>query len=129
MKNLMRHIEAAEVGDKIISFFFNARGATLERTTEGLYRSLLYQMADDMLSPLTDLRAETIELYRTQGWPLELLKELCRKALRQLASENKVTIFIDALDEGNIEDDIRDMVTFVEGLATETYASGRSLHI
>jgi hypothetical protein len=129
MKNLMRHIEAAEVGDKIISFFFNARGATLERTTEGLYRSLLYQMADDMLSPLTDLRAETIELYRTQGWPLELLKELCRKALRQLASENKVTIFIDALDEGNVEDDIRDMVTFVEGLATETYASGRSLHI
>jgi hypothetical protein len=129
MKNLLRHIEAAEAGDEVVSFFFNARGATLERTTEGLYRSLLYQMADDVPSPLTDLRAETIELYRTRGWPLELLKDLCRKVLRQLTSETKVTIFIDALDEGNVEDDVRDMVTFVEELATKASSRTRSLHI
>jgi hypothetical protein len=129
MKNLLRYIETAEAGDKVVSFFFNARGATLERTTEGLYRSLLYQMAGDVRSPLTDLRAETIELYRIRGWPLELLKDLCRKALRQLASETKATIFIDALDEGNVEDDVRDMVTFVEELAAEAQASGLTLHI
>jgi hypothetical protein len=129
MKNLLRHIEAAEASDKVISFFFNARGATLEKTTEGLYRSLLYQMAGDVPSPLTDLRAETIELYSIQGWPLELLKDLCRKASRQLTSETKVTIFIDALDEGNVEDDIRDMVTFIEELTAEASSSGQFLHI
>jgi hypothetical protein len=129
MKNLLRHIEAAEAGDKAVSFFFNARGATLERTTEGLYRSLLYQMASDVPLPLTDLRSETIELYSIQGWPLELLKDLCRKALRQLASETKVTIFIDALDEGNVEDDIRDMVTFIEELSTEAFSRRQTLRI
>jgi hypothetical protein len=129
MKNLLRHIEAAEAGDKVVSFFFNARGATLERTTEGLYRSLLYQMAGDVPSPLIDLRAETIELYSIQGWSLELLKDLCRKALRQLASETKLTVFIDALDEGNVEDDIRDMVIFSDELATEASSSGQTLNI
>jgi hypothetical protein len=54
MKNLLRHVEAAASGDKVVSFFFNARGVTLERTTEGLYRSLLYQMTCDAPSSLTD---------------------------------------------------------------------------
>jgi nucleoside-triphosphatase THEP1 len=129
MKDLLRRVEAAEAGHKVVSFFFNARGATLEKTTEGMYRSLLFQMAGDLPSPLTNLRHETVELYGKRGWPLELLKDLCRKALRQLASESEVTIFIDALDEGNVEDDVRDMVTFIEELATEASSSGRSLHI
>jgi hypothetical protein len=129
MKILLRRVQAAEVGDKVVSFFFNARGATLERTTEGLYRSVLYQVAGDVPSPLTDLRAETIELYGKQGWPLELLKDLCRKALRRLSSETKTTIFIDALDEGDVEDDVRDMVGFIEELAAEASSGGRTLHI
>ena len=33
-------------GDLIISYFFNARGDSLEMSVEGMYRSLLYQLLE-----------------------------------------------------------------------------------
>jgi energy-coupling factor transporter ATP-binding protein EcfA2 len=129
MKSLLRHAEAAKTDGKVVSFFFNARGALLERSTEGMYRSMLYQMAGDVPSPLTDLRLETVRLYRRQGWPLELLKDLCHKAVRHLTGEIGITFFIDALDKGDIEDDVRDMVRFFEALAAEASSDGRPLKV
>jgi hypothetical protein len=40
MKGLLRHAKGAYANDKVVSFFFNARGMPLERSTEGMYRSL-----------------------------------------------------------------------------------------
>jgi hypothetical protein len=129
VKTLLRHTEASQPDEKVISFFFNARGALLERTTEGMYRSILFQMAGYVPSPLAKLRAETIEFYGTQGWPLELLKDLCRQNVRYLTGETGLTVFIDALDEGNEEDDVRDMVTFIEELAADASSDDRALHV
>jgi hypothetical protein len=46
-----------------------------------------------------------------------------------LTSEIRITVFIDALDEGDVEDDVRDMVTFIEELAAGNSSSDRSLHV
>jgi hypothetical protein len=129
MKSLLSYAKVAKPGGKVVSFFFNARGSPLERSIEGMYRSLLYQMAIDLPSPLTNLRTETVELYGSKEWPLELLKDLCRKAVRYLTNETTLTFFIDALDEGDVEDDVRDMISFVEELATEASENGRTLSI
>ena len=44
MKCILNHITSHAPECNIISFFFNARGESLERSTEGCYRSLLHQM-------------------------------------------------------------------------------------
>jgi hypothetical protein len=129
MKGLLRHAKEAYPNDKVVSFFFNARGTPLERSTEGMYRSILHQMASNVSSLLPDLDLETMEYYAAQGWPLELLKDLCREAVRHLTGETRVTVFIDALDEGDVEDDVRDMVAFIEELTAGNFPSNQRLHV
>jgi hypothetical protein len=84
MKGLLRHAKEVYSDEKLVFFFFNARGTALERSTEGLYRSILHQTASNVPSLLVDLDAETMEVYAKEGWPLELLKDLCREAVRNL---------------------------------------------
>jgi hypothetical protein len=78
---------------------------------------------------LTDLDVETMELYAKQGWPLELLKDLCREAVRYLTSKTGITVYIDALDEGDVEDDVRDMVAFIEELTARTSTGNQPLRV
>lgn len=75
MKGLLRHAKETYRNDKVVSFFFNARGTALERSTEGMYRSILHQMASLVPSLSVDLDTETMEYYEAQGWPFELLKD------------------------------------------------------
>jgi hypothetical protein len=44
----------------------------------------LHQTASNVPSLSVDLDAETMEVYAKEGWPLELLKDLCREAVRNL---------------------------------------------
>ena len=129
MKGLLRHAKETYPNDKIVSFFFNARGTPLERSTEGMYRSILHQMASNVPSLLFDLDSETMEFHAAQGWPLELLKDMCREAVQHLTGETRVTVFIDALDEGDVEDDVRDMVNFIEELTARNLSSNQTLHV
>jgi hypothetical protein len=129
MKGLLRHAKEAYPNDKVVSFFFNARGTPLERSTEGMYRSILHQMASNVPSLFIDLDPETMEFYAAQGWPLELLKDLCRETIRHSTGKTGVTIFIDALDEGHVEDDVRDMVAFIEELTAGNSANNKNLHV
>lgn len=129
MKGLLRHAKEAYPDDKVVSFFFNARGTPLERSTEGMYRAILHQMASNVPSLLVDIDPETMKFYAAQGWPLELLKDLCRETVRHLTGKTRVTVFIDALDEGHVEDDVRNMVGFIEELAAGSSASNQNLHM
>lgn len=49
--------------------------------------------------------------------------------MRYLTSGTGVTIFIDALDEGEVEDDVRDMVAFIEELTAGNTSSNQNLHV
>ncbi|KAI1073061.1 hypothetical protein LB507_009050, partial [Fusarium sp. FIESC RH6] len=105
------------------SFFFNARGDTLERTVSGMYRSLLLQLFTgfpDLQCVLDD--SDLIPQNQTTCPSLNCLKDLLRSAVLKLG-QRSFTCFIDALDECD-EQQVMDLVSFFEDVA-ETCTESR----
>ncbi|KAH9232141.1 hypothetical protein K456DRAFT_1896313 [Colletotrichum gloeosporioides 23] len=104
----------------LITFFFNARGEQLEKSTTGMYRSLLAQLIDGFpqLRTILDFPAMMIPTNGLRVWALESLKDLFEEAVLNLENLS-VTCFIDALDECD-EDEIRNMASFFEHIAEAT---------
>ncbi|KAF4547234.1 Ankyrin repeat-containing protein 42 [Elsinoe fawcettii] len=119
-KFILGQVKASLPDATTISFFFNARGTALEKSTVGLYRSLLLQL---------------LALCKNDGcwrsapswkhWPFRegdnmnttILKQLLLELVQTLHPPQLVLI-IDALDECG-EAEIRDMISFFEDLAEE----------
>jgi len=101
----------------VISFFFNARGDELEKSSLGMYRSLLFQL----LEQLPDLQ-DVFDSLRPSGpinsdsyrWDIEIIQSLFEHAIKRIG-QHCVTCFVDALDECD-EDQVREMVSFFEQL-------------
>ncbi|CAH0049118.1 unnamed protein product [Clonostachys solani] len=112
----------------ILSFFFHARGHALEKSTAGLYRSILYQILkhDPKLKFILNPRRHLGHFSHESRleWTNELLKELIEEAIERLTSS--VVCFIDALDECK-DDEVRDMVAFFERLGELAIANGVGL--
>jgi len=107
----------------VISFFFNARGEHLEKSTSGMYRSLLLQLLEgfpDMQAVLDD--PDIIPLTLNDWSSLEVLKDVFRNAISQLG-QRSFTCFVDALDECD-EQQVMDMVEYFEELAERSTKSG-----
>ncbi|KAI1120850.1 hypothetical protein F5Y10DRAFT_289150 [Nemania abortiva] len=124
---LTRALENAGTG---ISFFFNARGDGLERSTEGMYRSLLLQL----LQKLPDLQEVLDPPVRFGGgrdndgmWQIEVLQRLFSAAIIKLG-RRRVTCFVDALDECS-ESQVRDMIEYFEHLGESAIGIERNLYI
>ncbi|KAI9862356.1 MAG: hypothetical protein M1813_004832 [Trichoglossum hirsutum] len=112
--------------DKIvISFFFNARGGSLEKSTIGTYQSLLLQLLErlpvlqDVFDSI-DLSSSEISIYHE--WSVESLKTLLEQAIQRL-EQSSVLCFIDALDECE-ERQIRDMISFFEHVGVLAVSAG-----
>lgn len=124
VKTLLKHASTEYANERAITFFFNARGEALERTTEGMYRSLLHQAtANGHVASITQ-DYDSFEAYKDGGWPLELLKDLLREAIVSLARQSHLLCYIDALDEGDIEESVRAMIDFLEDLGETTRKEG-----
>ncbi|TRX89494.1 hypothetical protein FHL15_009663 [Xylaria flabelliformis] len=111
---IMKYIYTRALGhsDTTISFFFNARGDDLEKSTQGMYRSLLFQL----LEKLPDLQ-EVLDLpghFSDNSWEINVLQSLFSAAIAKLG-RRRVTCFVDALDECG-ESQVRDMVEYFEQL-------------
>lgn len=104
------------IQDRIfISFFFNARGEELEKSTLGTYRSLLLQLLEQL--PALQCVFDSLGLSASSTstsfkWAAESLKSMLEQAILSLG-ESAVICFIDALDECE-ELQIRDMISFFE---------------
>lgn len=108
----------------IMSFFFNARGDDLERSTVGLYRSLLLQLFDAR----PDLEYTLDHIPRVYQWSTDLLESLFEDTI-QAMGEASLLCFIDALDECD-EKQVRDMLSFLRNASEQAAASSRTrLHI
>jgi hypothetical protein len=119
MKFLSESTRSQHPSDTVISFFFNARGDEMEKTLDGLYRHLLHQLLCSV-SRLQYFMADEINEIASQGWQLQPLKDLLRRAVLDLQSD-RVTCFIDALDESS-EDEIRGLIDFFEELGNDVVA-------
>lgn len=121
MKTLLSSAESSRDmrGEKVLSYFFNARGEALERSTEGLYRSLLHQITAGVASlpenVMSWMNPGSLDLFHRNGWQVDLLKGLLRKIVL-LDRKTHLLCFIDALDEGDNEHSVRDMIEFLEDL-------------
>lgn len=109
----------------IISFFFNARGESLEKSTLGTYQSLLLQLLERL--PALESVFDSLHLsVRGKGanyqWSTESLKTLLERAILTLG-DSSVVCLIDALDECD-ERQIRDMTSFFEHVGELTVAAG-----
>ncbi|KAI8948635.1 hypothetical protein F4801DRAFT_445748 [Xylaria longipes] len=104
LRNQIRQAENQEI---LLSFFFNARGNDLEKTTTRLYRSLLLQL----LEARPDLQYILDNVRIGHCWTIESLKSLFEEAIQGFGYTSLVCL-IDALDECE-EAQIRDMVSFV----------------
>ncbi|KAI7968024.1 hypothetical protein EIK77_007779 [Talaromyces pinophilus] len=101
----------------VISFFFNARGDALEKSTVGLYRSLLHHLLykiPDLMPCLDYCGTHRLSAIQNTGWEPEMLKEIFGLVVDRLQNR-RVVCFVDALDECP-EDDVRDMISFFEEL-------------
>jgi ankyrin repeat protein len=96
-----------------LSFFFNARGEDIEKSTIGTYRSLLLQLLEHipMLQIVFDSLRHSI-LNADHCWTIESLQMLLEQAIRALG-DHSVLCFIDALDECE-EPQVRAMIQFLE---------------
>ncbi|KAH7550903.1 hypothetical protein BM1_10276 [Bipolaris maydis] len=99
----------------MLSFFFNARGEDIEKSTIGTYRSMLLQLLEHLpalQAVFTSLSLSASKLTADYQWNIETLKTLLEQVIRSLG-ESSVVCFIDALDECE-EKQVRDMIQFFE---------------
>lgn len=112
-------------GFVLLTFFFNAFGREpLEKSTAGMYRSLLHQLLDqdppscDDFRPVYEKRKQSQQSGKGKvaGWhdkEQNQLKALFTQALERIAARGtKIAIFIDALDEA-IQGSAQDVITYV----------------
>lgn len=125
VKFLDTHIQKTKnLTDVCISFYFSARGESLEKTFVGMYRSLLWQLLSavpelqTVLSTVTRLSAESDEILETLQ---SLLLDACLKLGRR-----RLYCFVDALDECQ-EQDVSNLVDFFQDLGQSTIDVGVSV--
>lgn len=120
-----KHRTKRSCDELVLSFFFNARGSELEKSTLGLYRSLVFGLLSSDPSLLDALnhctRSQCVSIL-SKEWGQEhewLLQEILQNAVDLLAEhQRRLFCYIDALDECP-EDQVRDMVRYFEDLMAE----------
>jgi ankyrin repeat protein len=92
-----------------LNFFFTARGSELQRTSLGMFRSLLNQIfvLDDIVRGAVretyEKRCQLFGHYDEHKWPQTMLEELLTGAILTSANQKQVRVFVDALDETGAE--------------------------
>ena len=112
----------------LLSFFFNARGSPLERSTSGLYRSLLVQLLEKCYGDQRVWNALSLPHWASDEQlttNAEILKQSFAQAIQVL---NDIKLVVDALDECD-EDEVRDMITFFARLGEDAVSDGRAFHV
>lgn len=94
----------------ILSFFFHGRGAELQRTPSGLFRSLLHQILSQIPGALRGVVATCDERRKNMGEPNKMwvwhpheLKSFLKTSLLEVLQSRSIKLFIDALDESGQE--------------------------
>ena len=110
----------------IFTFFFWNAGAPLEKSSEGLLRSLLYQILEkfpglislpyDSHSTLENAMSSQQGLRPNVAWTERRLQNMLQDILRQIKEVCRICIFIDGLDE--ISDDQDRLIAVVEDMVS-----------
>ncbi|KAK0640873.1 ankyrin repeat-containing domain protein [Cercophora newfieldiana] len=113
-----------------LSFFFLARGTVDEKSTMGLYRSILHQLfqqADELVQGMEWMTIDGAKGIQSNGWNEPALKHTLTDSVRILG-ERSLTIFVDALDECE-DSQAKEMISFFEELCEMAQTLGAQLRI
>jgi ankyrin repeat protein len=105
----------------LLSFFFLARGTPEEKSTVGLYRSLLHQLfqkVPSLTESLNWMTPDGARVIQRGGWSEEALKQTLKHAAEKLGNTS-LTMYIDALDECE-DSQAERMIRFFEELCEES---------
>lgn len=135
---LLRYIwKQQKAQDMLItaSFFFHGRGASIQKSLLGLFRSLLFQILQCIPDSLSSFSALFRRKCDTQGkagedweWQANELKELFKTYITSAIKTHSVQIFVDALDECG-EETATCLVDFFQQLMDELPHTKTSLRI
>lgn len=124
-------LKERQENDIILSFFFNARGEELERMTMGMCRSLLFQLLEnavDLQDVLDEVPLPSQYRNQTPTWTVELLCQLLSAALERLG-KRRLICFIDALDECDEEEQIREMIDVFDDIGNTAANTGSQIYM
>lgn len=130
MKFLVHRMEMTSSREPTVSFFFNARGGDMEKTTVGMYRSLLYQLLVKLPDLQTILDDSNFDLHGQSAdieWHPNLLRRLFSNAVAKLG-KRRLYCFIDALDECDPKE-VAEMVDDFENFEQCALETGVQLYI
>ncbi|GKZ71810.1 hypothetical protein AnigIFM50267_007853 [Aspergillus niger] len=133
MKYLLPKAKRSKTDTVITSFFFHAQGVDLERSTVGMYRSLLHQLlsstaiSSSAKQPYFNLAAKMLSQDDGITWTIRDLKHQLLSIIRSLTNRY-VFVFIDALDECD-QGEMGDMIPFLEHQGHSSNACGVHLRI
>ncbi|KAH0538139.1 hypothetical protein FGG08_005247 [Glutinoglossum americanum] len=118
-----------------LSFFFHCRGAEIQRTPLGLFRSLLHQLLGRFPGPPADVVQTFKDRSQSMGKPGEKwnrrpqeLQGFVETSLPKILVESSIRIFVDALDECGEEAAIR-LVKYFQHLLSKCSSAQHRLSI
>jgi hypothetical protein len=125
------HRFASEALQIKVSFFFYDRGPLLERSFEGLLRSILHQLlqASNSLALLLaqELQSGSMPSFTAENWSIDKLESCIHSVLRQTLIKMEVFFVFDALDEYDGQPEF--VCNFLEELIGVTANSTNKLKI
>jgi ankyrin repeat protein len=131
MKYIFMHTKEKVKDAIVLSFFFNARGGAFEKSTLGMYRSLLFQLLTALPVDLRILYFDEVsakqQLSETFQWDHRELQMILSSTIQRL-QDYQLFLFIDAIDECE-ERHARDMISFLERLGRSAVSSGLDFKI
>ncbi|KFY07041.1 hypothetical protein V492_07500, partial [Pseudogymnoascus sp. VKM F-4246] len=111
MKYIYKRIEGptADASSLKLSFFFHARGTELQKSTLGMFKSLLLQLYKRDLTARREIKkefdkaSEDIMANLKLEWTEDMVRELFSSVICHISGSKKnITIFVDALDEAGV---------------------------
>lgn len=129
IQNNTRPTNEAGKDDLVVSHFFNARGSELEKSTEGMYRTLLVELIQQFDHLEDDLIRQVGPWMPDDGarWPLPQLQDLLEASVHSLKGR-QVIFFVDALDECH-DDRVHEMIAVFERLIEEASSSQQRVRV
>lgn len=115
----------------VVTYFFNARAlSALEKSAPSLYRTIVHHLlsSGDLLRPLFMERfALKNPGLSGENWTVEGLQRFLFDSV-ECDEPFDLCLFIDALDEAQYEDDVRDMISFLIQLADRASSMNGCCH-
>lgn len=118
-------------GRNVVPFFFHARGSLLQKSALGFYRNLVH----NLLLTYKSLAPSFFRRFQTKkpsaagdSWTKEELQEYLFDVV-ETQYPGLLCILIDALDEVQFDDDVRDMIRFLIELTDRARDAGNRLQV